>query len=88
MPRERLHWVDFEELRSDPRGTLTRVLQFAGARTDRLEAALERVPLHAGTRSPPPPEDWAREFETLVAAARRRFGEAPMVHREPPSGPR
>jgi hypothetical protein len=90
MPRERLLWVDFEELRAQPRRTLARVLEFAGAGpasagsplAARLEQALERVPVHAGGRASLPADDYVRELETLMAAARSRFGYAEaMVHR-------
>jgi hypothetical protein len=92
LPRERLLWVDFEELRAQPRGTLARVLEFAGAGpasvgsalAGRVEQALERVPVHAGTRSVLPDDDGVRQLEALMAAARRRFGgQEAMVRRNP-----
>ena len=90
LPRERLLWVDFEELRAQPRRTLARVLEFAGvgpagagtAVAARLDEALERVPVHAGERSALPADDLIRNLETLMAAARSRFGSGDtMVHR-------
>lgn len=90
MPRERLLWIDFEELRAQPRRTLERVLEFAGlgapargsALVRRVDEALQRVPVHAGTRAALPADDHIRELETLMAAARSQFGEAAgMVRR-------
>lgn len=90
LPRERLLWVDFEELRAQPRRTLARVLEFAGVGAAsegsplaaRLEQALERVPVHAGDRAPLPGDDYIRDLETHMAAARSRFAHSDaMVHR-------
>jgi hypothetical protein len=48
----------------------------------RLDEALERVPVHAGERSALPADDFIRNLETLMAAARSRFGSGDtMVHR-------
>lgn len=91
LPRERLLWVDFEELRAQPRRTLARVLEFAGVGpasagsplAASVEQALQRVPVHAGSRAALPEDDYIRDLETLMAAARSRFGHADaMVHRD------
>ena len=91
VPRERLLWVDFEELRVETRRTLARVLEFAGVGpaspgsplAARLEQALARVPVHAGERATLPAEDHIRELETLMAAARSRFGHTDAAPRAP-----
>jgi hypothetical protein len=86
LPRERLLWVDFEQLRSEPQRTLERVLEFAGAASAGVQQALASVPLHPGRRAALPAEDAVREFEALMAAARSRFGGATsLVQRAPAS---
>jgi len=89
LPRERLLWIDFEELRAQPQRTLLRALEFAGA-TDsasgsagaaRVAQTLARVPIHAGERASLPEDEEVRELEALMAAARIRFGAPGMVHR-------
>ena len=82
MPRESMLWVDFEELRTDPKQTLQKVLRFlrpTPAIEDvtvvaRLDEALRQVPIHDGARASMPDDESARKFEMIVAAARSRFG--------------
>jgi hypothetical protein len=85
LPPERLCWVDFEQLRADPRATLQRTLDFlgatpaatpaaAGASATPLERALARIPIHAGNRAALPDDEDVRQFEALMASARQRFG--------------
>ncbi len=75
-------WVDFEELRTVPKQTLQQVLRFlrptpaiddvtvpAG-----IDAALRQVPIHDGTGTSLPDDESAPKLETLVTAARNRFG--------------
>lgn len=92
IPRERLLWVDFEELRSQSRSTVARVLEFAGAGpatagsalAARLDRALGRIPVHSGARASLPSDDDVRELEALMAAARSHFGGSEtMVRRGP-----
>jgi hypothetical protein len=82
MPRESMLWVDFEELRTDPKQTLQQVLRFlrpTPAIDDvtvaaRLDEALRKVPIHDGARASLPDDESARKFEMLVTAARSQFG--------------
>lgn len=81
-PRERLLWVDFEALRADPRAVLREVLEYLGvpppseSSAARLDAAIARVPVHAGTRAELPDAPHVRELEAMRVAARRQFGRA------------
>jgi omega-hydroxy-beta-dihydromenaquinone-9 sulfotransferase len=82
MPRERMLWVDFEQLRLQPRETLLGILKFVGATSSsgaqiaaqEVEQALARVQLHAGARASLPDEPNVAELERLMGAARQRFG--------------
>jgi hypothetical protein len=76
MPRDRLLWVDFEELRAQPRRVMQSVLEFSGpeAPPGDLDRALARIPIHHGSRAEPPPDPRARRLEGLMAAARQKFG--------------
>ena len=80
LPKERLLWVDFEALRAEPRAVLRAVLEFLGAEPlgerspSLVDAALERVPIHAGTRAALPDAPHVRELEAAMVAARRQFG--------------
>ncbi len=81
MPPERMLWVDFEQLHANPREVLLRVLGFidaspthdAQAAAQAADRALERVPVHAGSRAPLPDDPDAHELEAAMAAARQRF---------------
>jgi hypothetical protein len=82
IPREQLLWLDFEQLRTDPRSALARVLEFVGPvpgiepaqRSERLDQATARVTIHPGTRSALPDDEGVRQLERVMAAARARFG--------------
>jgi hypothetical protein len=82
MPPESMLWVDFEELRTNPKLMLTRILRFLDPDFSMDEPALERVldeallrvPIYAGGRTSLPAEESVQQFERLVAAARHRFG--------------
>ncbi len=75
---EQLRWVDFEQLRLDPRGTLERTLEFLGADgtvgVQRLDQALAQIPIHAGRRETLTADEDAQRLEKLMAGARQRFG--------------
>jgi omega-hydroxy-beta-dihydromenaquinone-9 sulfotransferase len=80
LPRESLLWIEFEELRARPREVLERTLRFLAPdrqATDlpRIDQALARIPIHAGSRSRLPDEVVGRRLETLMASARERFGQ-------------
>jgi hypothetical protein len=76
MPRDHLLWVDFEELRSEPRQVMQRVLRFVRphASTEGLERALAQTPVHDGSRAELPSDQTARKLHELMIAARREFG--------------
>jgi len=74
MPQERMLWVDFTELRARPRETLLEILGFVGLDPTDVDHALARLPIHAGSRSSLPADSSVRELESLMAAARKRFG--------------
>jgi hypothetical protein len=83
MPREQLLWLDFEQLRADPRRALERVLEFIGPvaglepaqRGARLDQATAQVTVHPGTRATLPDDADIRQLEGVMKAARARFGE-------------
>lgn len=80
MPRERMLWVDFEELRTDAKDVLQRVLYFlepadeAAAMSRNLDSVLARVKVHAGMRAELPADPRVKQVEQRIAAARQRFG--------------
>lgn len=76
MPRDSLLWVDFEQLRTDPRLVIERVTRFLNLRTSTasIERALAQVPVHEGSRAALPEDPHAQRLEILMAAARQRFG--------------
>jgi hypothetical protein len=81
MPREQLLWVDFEELRERPAEVLQCALRFLGldgrgdpyAGAGRIEQALARIPIHAGSGADFPAQEGADKLAKLMAAARQRF---------------
>jgi hypothetical protein len=80
VPREAMLWVDFEELRRDPRQLLERVMHFLGAGDQSMmgpsiDEALSRVRIHAGTRANVPAGPEAAQLEDRMAAARELFGQ-------------
>lgn len=83
MTRERLLWVDFEALQTDPERVLRQILRFTGAPpghdersvTASIEAALSSVPIHRGERAAMPEEGSVLQLDRLMRAARSRFGE-------------
>lgn len=90
LSRERLLWLDFEAVRSDPRAALMAVAHFAArgageTELQRWESALDRVlaavPLHPGQRSQTRTEPVARELESIASAMRERFGPPHQVRR-------
>lgn len=85
MPRECMLWVEFEQLRADPRQVMRRVLQFLGAgsqddteRERALSRALRDIPVHPGS-SERVSLDAAIEqrLQQLMSAACARFAGAP-----------
>jgi omega-hydroxy-beta-dihydromenaquinone-9 sulfotransferase len=91
MSREQLLWVDFETLRCEPRRVVLAVLAFlqvesavTGAEGERrLEEALRRTPIHAGSRTLAPGGASTAALDELMAVASERFGTAAVA----PSGP-
>jgi omega-hydroxy-beta-dihydromenaquinone-9 sulfotransferase len=86
LTRERLLWVDFEALRTDPRTVLAAVIRFAYKNADpsvraqvaaRIDPALDAVPVLPGERAELPAWPGVRELEQLMLAARARFGLVP-----------
>ncbi len=84
---DRLLWVDFEQLRREPRETLLCVLRFVGATSSsgkpvgaaEVEEALARVPVHGGSRASLPNDASVAALERLMTAARQRFGTAALL---------
>jgi omega-hydroxy-beta-dihydromenaquinone-9 sulfotransferase len=81
MPRESMLWVDFEELRTDPRQVLERIWRFISPNlaidetiARRLDQALTQVPVHEGSRASLPADESVQKLEKLMTAARRQFG--------------
>jgi hypothetical protein len=79
MPRETLLWVDFEDLRRDPKSMLERVIRFLkrGSRfemTSPLDAVLARMSIHRGTSEGTAPDVDAAALIKRMDAARERFG--------------
>jgi omega-hydroxy-beta-dihydromenaquinone-9 sulfotransferase len=88
LSRERLFWLDFEALRTDPRAALTAVARFAArgageTELRRWESAIDRVlgavPLNPGQRSQAAAEPVSRELESIMGAMRRHFGSSDQV---------
>lgn len=81
-PRDRLLWLEFEQLRLHPRETLLRVLSFLGADsraadgagTRGVDEALANIPIHSGSRAGLPDDPHVAALERAMAAARQRFG--------------
>jgi len=88
MPRESMLWIDFEQLRANPRRTLERVLGFLGHDSSRaegtdaskIERALERIPVHQGARAGLPADVSVLKLESMMEAARARFGDGLSRH--------
>jgi omega-hydroxy-beta-dihydromenaquinone-9 sulfotransferase len=86
MPRERMLWIDFEQLRLQPKQTLLGILSFLGATSssgaplgpDPVDEALARIPIHAGSRASLPDDAHVATLERLMGAARQRFGSAAL----------
>ncbi len=91
MSREQLLWVDYETLRREPRTVMLAILAFLRAEStiagpdgeQRLEEALRRTPIHAGSRALAPGGASADRLDALMAAASEHFGMAAVA----PSGP-
>jgi hypothetical protein len=83
MSPEQLLWVDFAALHSEPRPVLRAVLDFLqpspiGSDSERerqLDAALQRTPVHAGSRTLAASDPNTERLDRLMVAARQRFGE-------------
>jgi hypothetical protein len=81
MPRDRMLWVDFDELRADPRRTLENALRFVGhdpgrddsSRSRCVEEALAQVPIYAGSRTAVSMDQDAQGLQQLMSAARQHF---------------
>ncbi|HEY2590761.1 MAG TPA: sulfotransferase [Steroidobacteraceae bacterium] len=82
MPRERMLWVDYDALQSDPGPVLGQVLRFVGAPAaadprvlqSTVQSAVAAVPVHRGTRSELPNEAGLARLDRVMRAARDRFG--------------
>jgi len=82
MPRDRMLWVTFEEVQAAPRQTVERVLRFLlrdvpfdeAIHKEKIEAALARVPIHAGSRASLQDYEGVHRLDGLMNAARQRFG--------------
>lgn len=79
---DRMLWVDYEMLQSEPARVLKQALRFIGASAARDEAslaaavdsALASVPIHPGQRAEQPDEKAVVALDELMREARRRFG--------------
>ncbi len=81
IPREQLLWVDFDELRTDPRRLLRRVLHFIETPADsdpetNIDRALTRLTVYAGARASMPVSHDVERVEQRIQAARQRFSHA------------
>jgi hypothetical protein len=82
MPRESMLWIDFEDLRTDPKEVLDRVWRFlrpdsasdAEATARSFDHALTQVPIHKGSRASLPADESVQALEKVMAAARQQFG--------------
>jgi omega-hydroxy-beta-dihydromenaquinone-9 sulfotransferase len=83
ITRERMLWVDFEALLTDPERVLRQILRFTGerpggsehSRAADIERALASVPIHRGERAAMPDDESVLQLDRLMRAARQRFGE-------------
>lgn len=83
MPQEKMTWVDFDELRADPKKTLRRVLGFlkadsslyGDAFTSNLDRALTRLPILHGSAIRVSGSEATESLERVMIAARKRFGD-------------
>jgi hypothetical protein len=78
MPREAMLWIDFEDLRRDPRRLLERVMRFVGsadesAMTRSIDEALARIKIHAGGSAGTASNPEGARLEKCMAAAREAF---------------
>jgi hypothetical protein len=78
VPPEDLLWIDFDQLRADPKPVLGRVLRFVepggmAAMPQNLDQVLARIPIHAGIRASMPTDQTVRRLEQRIEAARQRF---------------
>ena len=80
MPLERMMWLDFETLRSDPGTTLRSVLRFLNVPDEKIcqgiDEALARIQVHPGQRAELPSTRIVERVETLRKAALQRFAAA------------
>lgn len=82
MPQERMLWVDYDALQSDPGAILGQILRFVGAPAaadpgvlqSTVQSAVAAVPVHRGTRSELPNEEWLARLDRLTRVAKERFG--------------
>jgi omega-hydroxy-beta-dihydromenaquinone-9 sulfotransferase len=85
LPPERLCWLDFEQLRTEPERALRRTLEFLGAhplqQAHSLQHVLSRVPIHPGNRATLPEDADVQRLEALMASARQRFGDPVKTRR-------
>jgi hypothetical protein len=78
MPQDQLLWVDFEELAAQPRHVMRRVSDFLRLETipERLDRAIDQIPVHGRSQATLRSDQSTQPLERLMAAARRRYGEA------------
>ncbi len=84
MPPDRMLWVDFAELQSDPATILRQILRFVGAPAasdqtalrSAVESSVAAVPIHAGQRAELPNEGSLLALHKLMGTARERLGAA------------
>ena len=81
MPPDGMFWVDFGELRADPKGVLVRVLRFLepdcldkGLFVRNLERALKHCPVYEGTETYLGGNEAVDTLQKLMITARKRFG--------------
>jgi omega-hydroxy-beta-dihydromenaquinone-9 sulfotransferase len=84
MPPERMLWVDYDALQTDPAAVLVQILRFVGAPAARdpsalqstVQSAVAAVPIHRGTRAELPNDEWLARLDRLMRVARERLGGA------------
>lgn len=84
MSPDRMLWVDFSRLQSEPATVLRQVLRFIGAPAasdqtalqSTVESAVAAVPIHAGQRAELPNEEGLLALDALMQAASERLGSA------------